>query len=185
MRCDIFYSNNEVKLIYSFIQQKLYVHITYPSLYRMLRIWRWITYSWFLSTKRHSLMGVSDMKTDNYNATWFLESFRYEWSAGDIEEEAIKGALESYTESFCEQKDPLLRHHIGEDVKQAVGNFRTQGRLGLYIYVQVGSQLHMVMVEVMEMRSPITRVQGNKRRGEMMELWKGNSVGRGSWKRKR
>lgn len=82
----------------------------------------------------------------------------------------MNGALESDTESFCEQKGPLLRHQIGEAVNRAVGNLKTQARLGLYIYEYVGSHLHMVMVEVMEMKSPIESVQGNKRRGQMMEL---------------
>lgn len=41
------------------------------------------------------------------------------------------------------------------------------------------SQLHTVRVDVMEMRSPIESFQGNSMRGQMMELWKENSVGRG------
>lgn len=55
-------------------------------------------------------------------------------------------------------------HHIGQDVKEAVGNFKTQERLRLYIYIYVRPQLCMVMVEVMEMRPPMESVQGNKRR---------------------
>lgn len=38
MRCELFDSNNEVKLTHSFIQQKVCVHIIYQPLYMMLRI---------------------------------------------------------------------------------------------------------------------------------------------------